>query len=101
MRAGSEDDAVILRVGLRQWVLSLERNELLTVLGWIQREVRACEERPNRRIVRVPDAEDRSSFSGDFIALASRVRYQIMRLPKAHLIVLEAWLNARVQGHAD
>lgn len=95
-----DDDSVPLRVGLRQWVLGLERTELIVVHGWIQRQLAEVARRPGLPFVRVPDDDDALDFTGEtFLTMASRVRLHICRLPKNHLIVLENWLTTRMREH--
>lgn len=97
---GPDDDSVPLRVGLRRWVLGLERSELIVVHGWIQRQLEEVARRPSIPFVRVPDDDDALDFTGDsFLTMASRVRLYICKLPRNHLIVLENWLNAQMREH--
>ncbi|MEM6925977.1 MAG: hypothetical protein AAF602_03525 [Myxococcota bacterium] len=97
---GPDDDSVPLRVGLRQWVLGLERSELIVVHGWIQRQLVEVAKRPSHPFVLVPDEDDALEIGGEnFLTIASRVRLHICRLPRTHLIVLEAWLTNRMREH--
>ncbi|MEN0067476.1 MAG: hypothetical protein AAGA48_35420 [Myxococcota bacterium] len=101
-RAGNEDDAVRLRVGLRQWVLGLDKAALIVVDGWIKHQLDELSRRPRRPMVRLPDADDALSFTGEnFLTIASRVRLYINRLPKSYLLVLQRWLAASMREHDD
>lgn len=98
--SGHEDDSAHLRAGLRQWVLGLEKAELIVVQGWIQRQLHELMRRPRRTLVCVPDDDDALDFAGEsFLTIASRVRLRLCELPRTHLIVLQAWLGHRMREH--
>lgn len=92
-----QEEAVPLRVGLRQLVFELDRAALIVVHGWTLRQLSETARRPDTPFVLVPDADDAIANPGEsFLTMASRVRLHICRLPRTHLIVLDAWIRSRL-----
>lgn len=96
-----DDDSVPLRVDLRQWVLGLDRAQLIVVHGWIRSQLQRVAMRPSFPIG-VPSEGDALQLSGEYFTglsfeeMAGHVRMHICELPKPYLVVLEAYL---MRGH--
>lgn len=96
-RAGDDNEAVPLRVGLRQWVLGLTKAELIIIDNWIKTQLL----RPNRPLFLVPDEDLALPTNESFLQLAARIRLYINELPVTRLIVLEKYLSGVLREHGE